>query len=172
MQYTNGIVDFDHALEDKAAQIAGDGTEPSVPDALSPAAEVRVQTLVEYIKGNFEGGLAKWAFQESGPTGHVERAMMAEMNGWYGNEATLKFIEEHAKHFPLEADAIRARYEYANGHREESVQLLEKLFVAYRTNPWSSTMIMNRALDLARDLGQSWSPDAVRLFKALGGGWR
>jgi hypothetical protein len=25
---------------------------------------------------------------------------------------------------------------------------------------------MNRAVDLARELGQSWAPDAVRLFKA------
>ncbi len=164
---TGGTIDFDHAREDKAAQIAGDGTEPSIPDGLSPGAEVRVQTIVEYIKGNFEGGLAKWEFQESGPTGHVERAMLAEMNGWYGKEPALKFLEEHAKHFPLEATAIRARYEYANGHREEAVQLLEKVFVEYRTNPWSSTMVMNRALDLARELGQSWSPDAIRLFKAL-----
>ena len=163
----NGTVDFDHALEDKAAQIAGDGTEPSVPESLSPDAEVRVQTIVNYIAGNFEGGLAKWEFQEGGPTGHVERAMLAEMNAWYGKEPALKYINEHAKAFPLESDAIRARYEYAIGHREEAVKLLEKVFVAYRTDPWPSTMVMNRALDLARDLGQSWSPDAVRLFKAV-----
>lgn len=162
----NGTVDFDHALEDKAAQIAGDGTEPSIPEGLSPAAEVRVQALINYLAGNFEGGMAKWEFQESGPTGHVERAMMAEMNAWYGKEPALKYIEEHAKWFPLEADAIRARYEYALGHRAEAVNLLEKVFVAYRTDPWPSTVVMNRAVDLARELGQTWGPDAARLFKA------
>jgi hypothetical protein len=93
--------------------------------------------------------------------------MLAEMNAWYGKEPALAYIEEHAKAFPLEADAIRARYEYALGHRGEAVQLLEKVFAAYRTDPWPSTMVMNRALDLARDLGQSWSPDAARLFKAI-----
>lgn len=162
-----GTVDFDHALEDKAAQIAGDGTEPSVPEGLSPDAEVRVQAIINYIAGNFEGGLAKWEFQERGPTGHVERAMMAEMNAWYGKEPALGFINEHAKAFPLEADAIRARYEYAIGHRSEAVKLLEQVFTAYRTDPWPSTMVMNRAVDLARELGQSWSPDAARLFKAV-----
>ncbi|MBK9265803.1 MAG: fused MFS/spermidine synthase [Polyangiaceae bacterium] len=162
-----GTIDFDHALEDKAAQIAGDGTEPAVPEGLSPDAEVRVQAIVNYIAGNFEGALAKWEFQQGGPTGHVERAMLAEINAWYGKEAALPFIQEHAKSFPIEADAIRARYEYAIGKRSEAVKLLERVFIAYRTDPWSSTMITNRALDLARELGQSWSPDAARLFKAL-----
>jgi len=163
----NGTVNFDHAREDKAAQIAGDGTEPPVPEGLSPEAEVRVQTIINYIAGNFEGGMAKWEFQEGGPTGHVERAMLGEMYSWYGKEQALKYIDEHAKYFPLEADAMRARYEYAIGHRGEAVKLLEKVFVAYRKDPWPSTVVMNRALDLARELGQTWSPDAVRLFKAV-----
>jgi spermidine synthase len=93
--------------------------------------------------------------------------MLAEMNAWYGKEPALKYIEEHAKYFPLEADAIRARYEYAVGHRGEAVKLLEKVFVAYRNDPWPSTVVTNRAVDLARELGQTWSPDAVRLFKAV-----
>ena len=160
-------IGLDRVIEEKAAQIAGDGTEPAVPEGLSPDAEVRVQAIVNYIAGNFEGALAKWEFQQQGPVGHVQRAMLAEINAWYGKEAALPFIQQHAQHFPIEADAIRARYEYANGHRAEALELLERMFVAYRKDPWPSTMIMNRALDLAREMGQGNRADAARLFKAV-----
>ncbi len=162
-----GTIDFDRVAEDRASQIAGDGTEPSVPEGVSPDVEVRVQAIINYLAGNFEGASAKWEFQERGPEGPVQRAMMAEINAWYGKEAALPHIQRHGRDFPLEAEAIRSRYLYASGHREEAVQLLEKVFVAYRQDPWPATFIMSRAMDLARELGQSSPADARRMFKAL-----
>jgi hypothetical protein len=92
---------------------------------------------------------------------------LAEALAWKGDDAVLPLLERHAKDYPIEADVIRARYEYAKGRRAEAVSLLERSFVAYRKDPWPSPVIMQRSLELAREIGQSAPADAKRLFVAL-----
>jgi len=162
----SGSLDFVRVAEDRAAQVAGDGSDPAMPEHLTPEAEVRVQALVNYAAGNIEGALAKWSFQEEPPRGPVERTLVAEGLSWKGDDAALPLLERHARDFPIEADVIRARYAYAKGNRAEAVTLLERAFVAYRKDPWPSPVIMGRALELARELGQSAPRDAKRLFEA------
>ncbi|MDI3289350.1 fused MFS/spermidine synthase [Polyangium sp. 15x6] len=163
----SGTLDFVRVAEDRAAQVTGDGSDPAMPEHLTPDAEVRVQALVNYAAGNLEGALAKWAFQEQAPIGPVETTLVAEGLAWKGDDAVLPLLDRHARDFPIEADVIRARYEYAKGRRAEAVKLLERAFTAYRHDPWPSTVVMNRAMDLARELGQSAPADARRLFTAL-----
>ncbi|MRG91473.1 fused MFS/spermidine synthase [Polyangium spumosum] len=163
----SGTLDFVRVAEDRAAQVTGDGSDPAMPEHLTPEAEVRVQALVNYAAGNLEGALAKWQFQEQAPIGPVETTLVAEGLAWKGDDAVLPLLERHARDFPIEADAIRARYEYTKGRRAEAVSLLERAFLAYRKDPWPSTVIMSRALELARELGQSAPSDARRLFQAL-----
>ncbi|MDI1436151.1 fused MFS/spermidine synthase [Polyangium sorediatum] len=163
----SGNLDFVRVAEDRAAQVAGDGSDPAMPEHLTPEAEVRVQALVNYAAGNLEGALAKWGFQEQAPVGPVETTLVAEGLAWKADDAVLPLLERHARDFPIEADVIRARYEYAKGRRAEAVKLLEGAFAAYRRDPWPSTAVMNRAMDLTRELGQSAPADARRLFAAL-----
>lgn len=159
-------LDFGRVVEERLAQIAGEGAEPEIPEGLDPEREVRAQALVNYAPGNIEGAIAKWQFQEAAPVGPVERALVAEGLAGKGDEAALPLIERHARDFPIEADVFRARYAFAKDQREEAVALLERAFVAYQRDPWPSQLVMARALNLARDLGQSAPRDAERLFRA------
>lgn len=160
-------LDWVRVAEDRAAQVAGDGADPAVPEHLTPEAEVRVQALINYAAGNIDGATTKWAFQEQAPVGPVETTLVAEGLAWKGDDAVLPLLERHARDFPIEADVIRARYEYVKGRRAEAISLLERAFLAYRTDPWPSTILMGRALDLAREIGQSAPKDAERLFRAV-----
>jgi spermidine synthase len=159
-------LDFGRVIEERLAQIAGEGSEPEIPADMEPAREVRAQALVNYAPGNIEGALAKWQFQEAAPIGPVELALVAEGLAGRGDDAVLPLIERHARDFPIEADVFRARHAFAKDRREEAVTLLERAFMAYQHDPWPSQLVMARALNLARDIGQSAPKDAERLFRA------
>ncbi|UQA55391.1 fused MFS/spermidine synthase [Polyangium aurulentum] len=159
-------LDFGRVVEERFAQIAGEGAEPEIPEGLEPALEVRAQALVNYAPGNIEGALAKWQFQETEPVGPVELALVAEGLAGRGDDAVLPLLERHARDFPIEADVFRARHAFAKDRREEAVALLERAFIAYQRDPWPSQLVMARALNLARDIGQSAPKDAERLFRA------
>src|SRR6185436_2179159 len=53
------------------------------------------------------------------------------------------------------------------GKRDLAAWLLEHAFAAYQRDPWPSTMVMHRALDLAVSLAENDPPFAARMHEAL-----
>ncbi|EYF01395.1 fused MFS/spermidine synthase [Chondromyces apiculatus] len=169
-------VDWARVEEERLFQIAGDGTEPEVPENLAPDQEVRAQAAVNWVAGNIDGALAKWQFQERAPLSINERSLVAEGLANAGDDAALPIIAALERTHPLEAGAHRARLTFRKGDRARAATQLAQVFTGLRADPWPSTSVIGRALTLATDMataappgqpGVSPDPVARLLFDAL-----
>jgi spermidine synthase len=153
--------------EERLMQLVAEGYEPEIPPGLPVDLEVRAQAGVNYAAGNLVGALAKWQFQERGPVGPTELALLAESLAEKGSDDALALIVELRKTQPVEADAMLARLHLRQGKRAQAVDELVKAFEAYRRDPWPQLSVMHRALDLFVPIAGAEPAFAPRLLELL-----
>jgi hypothetical protein len=129
--------------------------------------EGRAQAAVNYVGGNLAGALAKWRFQDREPSGVTEISIVAEGMAETGEEAALPVLERLRRYQPVEADAAQARLRLRQGKRDEALTLLERSFVAFRTDPWPASAPMRRALELAGEISEGDDAASARMLSAI-----
>jgi hypothetical protein len=163
----NDDVDDERVEDERIFQVAGDGTEPTIPDGLPVDREVRAQAAVNYVSGNTDGAVAKWRFQEKTPAGVNELALLAEGTANAGDDEAPPLIAVLAREQPIEAKAHLARYRFRKGMRADAAALLAGALVALRDDPWPSSYVMGRAVELAKEIAVGGGDEARMLFDAL-----
>ncbi|AKT38813.1 fused MFS/spermidine synthase [Chondromyces crocatus] len=154
----NGVVDWDLVDEDRLFQIAGDGSEFTIPEDLALDREIRAQAALNWVTGNIDGALAKWRFQERPPRGINELALVAEGMANAGDDSALSIITALERTHPLEAEAHRARLQFRKGARAQAATSLARVFTEMRRDPWSSPQVIGRSLELAREMATAAPP--------------
>jgi spermidine synthase len=109
----------------------------------------RGDTSIGYMKGNYRQVVMAWTSQTTGPQDPVENLSFGEAEADAGSETALPFIENVRHTSAIEADVLLARLRWKQGRIPEATALLERAFVAYRTNPWPLKIVMDRAVEMA-----------------------
>jgi hypothetical protein len=62
----------------------------------------------------------------------------------------------------------RARLVLRQGNREEAIRLLGQALIRFRDDPWPSSSIMGRALELAKEIAAMGEEPALRMMELVG----
>ena len=123
----------------------------------SPSAGLLAQhrAATEFGSGALPQVAAEWRAHPFPPVNSGQLTMIAEALADAGSHAAEAYSEQLRPLRPADADAILARLRFRQARIPESAALLVRAFVTARTNPWSTNGTMQRALDLALDLGKA-----------------
>lgn len=162
-----GKVDWSLVQEERIMQTAAEGTEPEIRKGMPVDMEVRAEAAVNYVAGNLSGALSKWRFQDRAPSGVTEISIVAEGLAEAGDDAALPLIDRLRRFQPVEASAVLARLRLRQGKRDEAIAALERAFIAFRADPWPSSAVMRRALELAGEVAEGNDAASARLLEAI-----
>ena len=112
----------------------------------------RAAALGQFMAGTTQGALGHWAAQKREPIDPTEIAMIAHALADNADENALLYIDRLRPLKSAEAAAILARLRLRQDRLPEAATALESAFVAYRTEPWSWPLIMNQAIESAKEL--------------------
>jgi len=128
----------------------------------------RAAALSQFMAGMPQVALGHWSAQKREPTDPTEIAMIAQSLAENADENALTFIDRLRPLKSAEAAAILARLRLRQDRLPDAAAALEAAFVAYRSEPWSWSLIMNQAIESAKEL-TTRNADAIPLVReALG----
>lgn len=163
----NGIVDWSRVADARATMFAVEGQPPSSASDQDPALLHRTNAKAQFVRNNLEAALAEWSAQTNAPTDLLELLLVAESLAEAGNEQALTYAEKLRQWQPIESDVVLARLRWRQRRFDDAVAALEKVFQAYRANPWPFPQLMYRALVLAESVSkESSNPDLARRLHA------
>lgn len=162
-----GEVDWSRVEEERGLLTAVDGSSPEFSSKYDLGATHRAHAIQHWIAGDFETALTDWQSQKSPPRGPLERLALGEILADKQDLEAEKLAESLRGTCPVEADCILARLRYAQGRREETVALLQSIFVRFRTDPWAFDAPVYRALKLAEMMAEHEPALAAKFFETL-----
>jgi spermidine synthase len=137
-----------------------------LPDAPSAALLAQHRVATQFNDGALPQVVAEWRARPFPPANSGQLTMIAESLADAGSHAAEAYAEQLRPFRPADADAILARLRFRQARIGESAALLARAFVAARATPWSTSGTMQRALDLALEVGKT-NAYALPLLDAL-----
>jgi predicted membrane-bound spermidine synthase len=163
-----GPVDWERVEDGRLLIFTAVGVPPPrLPDAFTPGQRPRALAQIHYAAGRPQDALRAWRAQEREPSGPVEVALLAEVLADSGDAAAEDYIERLRRFQPAEADAVLARLRVRQGRLDDAAAALESAFERFREDPWPSTAIIQRAIEIAKYLVHRDPRLARRLYEAL-----
>ena len=150
-----GVVDPWLVAARRQSMVTAVAESPLYEPVMAPEMRMRLDAHRFYADGRYRDVLLAWERQQRGPSDSAEVLTFAEALADVGSEQALPFIHLLRFDHPIEADVLTARLRYRQQKFEEAADLLEKAFIAYRTDPWPLTVVMRRALTMALDLARA-----------------
>ncbi|MEM1030226.1 MAG: fused MFS/spermidine synthase [Myxococcota bacterium] len=145
-------IDWDHMLDAYVALNMAPTGAPSatVPPVSNPSRNRLGSALQAWTAGDYARARAAWEAREQAPRRAVE---LMTAGAAYAEAAdadrALPMIAELRDKMPAEADVIEARLRLRTGDHEGAATALIRAFEAYRTFPFASNLLMQRATQLA-----------------------
>jgi spermidine synthase len=100
------------------------------------------------------------------PRDPTEMAMLADVGAQLGSENVMPFIERLRQYRPGEADVVLAMLRLRQSRIDEAAAAVEAALEGFRTDPWTMTRFIDRAVQLAQVIG-SQPAYTSRMFQAL-----
>jgi spermidine synthase len=139
-------------------------TRPKGP----PAEQARQAALVAYYRDDdLVAARGLWEQQQEGARDPTEMAMLADITSDTGREESVPFIDRLRQHRPGEADVMLTALRLRQAKPAEAANALESALVRFRTDPWTMSRYMDRAVQLAQVIGGGDGAMARRMFDAL-----
>ena len=120
--------------------------------------------MLHFLEGRSRESAMEWHSQSRDPIGPTELAVVATSYADTGDDLAKGYIERLRVLQPTEADAILGRLLLRQGRFAEAAEALRAAFEAYRTDPWPWPLIMEHALQSARELAGR-SPDSITTLR-------
>jgi hypothetical protein len=134
-----------------------------------PNEQARQAALLQYYQNsNLDAARGLWEQQPDGARDPAEMAMLADIASQSGVEAAVLFIDRLRAYQPGEADVMLGILRLRQSKLAESATAIESALVRFRTDPWTQSRYVYRALDVAMLLATRDAELARRLFAALG----
>ena len=162
-----GEIDWASVGEQRSSIRLAEGGPPVPFHFGSRAEEARFEAKRRWARSDYPGAIDAWQSQAREPATLGELAVVAESLADAGNEGAAASIEKLRPWLPGEADAFTARLRFRQGKVDDSVEALERAFDSYRSSPWPLPDLMDRAIDLAVEIGSRHKKLAPRLYQAL-----
>jgi spermidine synthase len=139
-------------------------TRPQGP----PSEQARQAALVAYYRDDdLVAARGLWEQQAEGARDPTEMAMLADITSDTGREESLPFIEQLREHRPGEANVFLTALRLRQGKPAEAANALEAALTSFRTDPWTMSRHMDRAVQLAQVVAGIDTATARRMFDAL-----
>ena len=164
-----GPVDRNLVGERFAETLAVDGELSRIGGRFDPGRSKRIKALVDWVHGDFGASRSAWSQQTEPPGDDTELLAVAESIADAGSDVALPFIEKLGKTRPLEAQAVLVRLRWRQKRWADATAALERLFTAYRTDPWPLPTLMERTIVIAGAVGRDSgdSKIAARIHEVL-----
>jgi spermidine synthase len=133
-----------------------------------PAAELqaRHKAAADYDAGQLAAVGAAWRAQRWTPVNSGELAAIGDALADDADDTAIAFAERLRPLRPIDADAIEARLAFRKSNHAVSAALCQKVFAAARSDPWATSDLIGRTLDVANVLATQHA-FAAPLFAAL-----
>jgi spermidine synthase len=126
-----------------------------LPESPSPTLLAQHRASTIFNDGGLPQAVAEWRAHPFPPVNSGQLTMIAESLADAGSNAAEAYAEQLRPFRPADADAILARLRFRQARLPECATLLARAFVTARSTPWSTSGTMQRALDLAVDVGKT-----------------
>lgn len=136
---------------------------------LSPEMLRRFHAHEAWAGGDLLGAAHAWGAQPKEPNSLVELVLVADSFAATGDSDRVeRLLARMGEELPIEANMIEARLRFTEQRDEEAMAALERGLAAYRSNPWPNVLLMQRGVELARDLGRRNPKLSARVLRLLG----
>ncbi|HIJ64672.1 MAG TPA: fused MFS/spermidine synthase [Candidatus Hydrogenedentes bacterium] len=162
-----GAIDWASVDEQRFHMFAAEGQSLSAPEECTEEQAHRVSALSHFADGRLTDAAEAWHRQPRTPAYPVELVMVAEAVAETGDDQAETLIEQLRAYLPMDADAVQGRLHWRRGEAEAAVGALERAFMQHRADPWASSGVMKRALEVAQEIALADSALARRLADAL-----
>jgi spermidine synthase len=160
-------VDWERSTDEWIAFRASEGAEIRLHPQVTDAQRTRAYALVEFANARFPEVIGQWRSQPREPRGPTELAVLAVSNAELAEDAALVYIDQLRAFEPVEADAILARLRLRQGKLDQATDALVSSLTAYRSDLWPWPIMMNHALETAKELAQRHPPSVPALRRSL-----
>jgi spermidine synthase len=160
-------LDWERSTDEWIAFRASERNEIRLNADMTDAQRTRATALIQFLSGQPSEVLAQWRLQTKEPSGSTELAALASALAESGDEAAVAHIDRLRELEPVEADAVVGKLRLRQGRFEDAARALGASFDGYRRDPWPWPMLMNRALDTAKELAQRYPASIPALREAL-----
>jgi hypothetical protein len=139
-------------------------TRPQGP----PTEQARQAALVAYYRDDdLVAARGLWEQQPEAARDPTEMAMLADITSDTGREESLPFIERLREHRPGEADVMLTALRLRQAKPAEAANAVEAALIRFRTDPWTMSRYMDRAVQLAQVIAGADAAMARRMYDAL-----
>jgi hypothetical protein len=119
---------------------------------------------MHFMEGRAREAASEWRLQPRDPVGPTQLALVAESFAEIGDDQTRAHLDRLRAYQPVEADAILARLYLRQGRPADAAEALRVAFEGYREDPWPWPLIMEHALQTAKELGAR-SPESIGVLR-------
>jgi spermidine synthase len=164
---TNGDVDWSRVDDDRVMFHPSPAQAPRIHAGFSLAQSLLAALWLRAGSGDSAGTLALWRALDREPRNPLELTLLASLLADLGDPAAQGYVDALRAQVPLEGEAVGALLLVRQGRHAEALESLERLFAAYRRDPWPHPPLVEAALGASLDLA-SVRPDlAPRLLAAV-----
>jgi len=164
---TGGPVDWASVEDQRLEMLVAAGRVPVAPVGAGRDLVRRAEAYAQFNAHDMIGATAVWNTQRRQPERLLELEVMGEALADLGDRAALPLLDRLRASDPAEADALRARLLFREGHLAEATDALIAAFSSYREDPWPDPDLMRRAMsEVALPLAVDRA-SARRLYDAL-----
>ncbi|MET0594251.1 MAG: fused MFS/spermidine synthase [Polyangiaceae bacterium] len=157
-------VDFSRVEEEWAAFRAVDVGDLSPGEVTSDDRRHRAIAIAHFMEGRPREAAVEWRQQPREPVGPTELVVVAESLADTGDDLARTYVDRLRPYQPVEADAILARLFLRQGQFTQAAEALRVAFEAYREDPWPWPLVMEHALQTAKELGAR-SPESSSVLR-------
>jgi spermidine synthase len=127
----------------------------------------RAAAFQAYANGDLAEALHCWQSQPKTPQDLNELTLVAECLADAGDSGAIALANKLKETVPADALAIVARLLVRTGRWNDAAELLEGAFSGFHQQPWSSSGLLGRTINLAPLVAEHSDPAGHRLFQAL-----
>jgi spermidine synthase len=157
-------VDWGRVDEEWAAFRAVDVGDLSPGDVRTEERQHRSIALAHFMEGRLREAANEWRLQPRDPIGPTELAFVAESLAETGDDAARAQVDRLRLYQPVEADAILGRLFLRQGQHAQAAEALRVAFEAYRDDPWPWPLVMEHALQTAKELAAR-NPETIATLR-------
>ncbi|HST30189.1 MAG TPA: fused MFS/spermidine synthase [Chthoniobacterales bacterium] len=162
-------VDWKQMESDRLSMLLGFGQAPNVNNYADSEQRERAAAYASYLKGDLDGTLSHLHEPKRELSNLYDLRLFGESLAETGQADAMKYVDKLRKFAPVDADAIYAHLLFRRGEFDRATDVLEKVFVRLRADPWLDRSLVQHTLTVAQmtaHLARSSVP-AQRLFDAL-----